>query len=169
MAKSTKIQPDVSRVLQRFDTAEKLVKEASRVALYNEIIQIMRLSIRQVPVDTGLLRSTAYVTLPTTGSKINIKVGYGSQYVVYVHENTTAFHNPPTKAKFLSDPIQERLNGFAERVAANVKRMVKNGQVVSLSPVMPTEPKADGMSRRSRRGGISAGVSIQGSKNRRKR
>lgn len=38
---------------------------------------------------------------------LHVKVVYDTPYVVYVHEDLTKYHEPPTKAKFLEQPARQ--------------------------------------------------------------
>jgi hypothetical protein len=128
--------------MRLLDKADKQVNQAVRVALYNEMVAIMRVSIRQTPEDTGYLRATAYVTLPTTTGQIRIQAGYATYYAIYVHERTDVSHAPPTKDHYLSDPMTDRSKGFADRVAKAAKKMIASGSIAPLSPVMRTNENA---------------------------
>jgi len=79
---------------------------------------IMSDSAREVPVRTGQLRRSGTNngnappdmeggpsnTIDAMGG-VYVDFGYGTLYAVYVHENLEARHKPPTKAKFLEDPV----------------------------------------------------------------
>lgn len=137
-----KIQQQLTRVNQLLNKADANVREAVRVALYNEMVKIMRVSIKQTPEDTGWLRASAYVTLPTKVGMIRIQAGYATPYAIYVHEDPIARHTPPTKYKFLEDPMNAHAKGFADRVAKAAKVMIKSGRIAPLSPVMRTNESA---------------------------
>lgn len=53
-------------------------------------------------------------------------VGYGTDYGIYVHENLTAYHAPPTQAKFLEQPARTNRNNMA----AIVRNALKRGMTV---------------------------------------
>jgi len=93
--------------------------------------QIMEASLEQCPVDTGTLRGSAKIDEPSRGfSTISVTMGYGfgdeinektrrpaSEYAVPVHERLEAAHAPPTKAKFLEDPVIEYATQLGPTVA----------------------------------------------------
>lgn len=90
--------------------------------LYQEAEAIMDASKRIVPVDTGALRGSGYVDAPAIedDGTISVQLGYGgpsAPYAVYVHENLSARHNPPTRAKFLEEPLLAALPAIPERIA----------------------------------------------------
>jgi len=118
------------------------VKVALSSAVYMEANNIMAISKRRVPVDTGTLKSSGYVTKPQkVGAQILVELGYGgaaSKYALYVHEipspeegaphpeqwtpgKRTARHDPPTTWKYLEHPVNER----APQIAANILALAK--------------------------------------------
>ena len=59
------------------------------------------------PVETGFLRGSGYVTEPVIAyGQILLSIGYGAGYAYWVHELIENYHHPPTKAKFLEEPLQ---------------------------------------------------------------
>ena len=51
-------------------------------------------------------------------------IGFGgaaAPYAIYVHENVSARHAPPTQAKFLEQPVMEARATFGEALAAQMK------------------------------------------------
>ncbi len=110
--------------------------DAIPAALYQEAHDIMRESKRQVPVDTGRLRATGYVTPPQKDERGEdyVELGYGTDYALYVHEipppeegaprprqiqpGTRTARHVTGKWKYLEDPIKER----ADKIPENIKR-----------------------------------------------
>lgn len=125
---------------------------------------IMAESLRQCPVDTGTLKSSARVgrvegwdfafkkgggfqralrgpggrfvgaieAAPGRDMSLTLGYGYGdevnpktnhlaSEYAVPVHEIIEAYHEPPTKAKFLEDPVYEHAAVMEPLLAAYMK------------------------------------------------
>lgn len=76
------------------------------------------------PKDTGALRKSAYVAV-TRVSKWNIdaRVGYDTEYAIYVHERLDARHAPPTRAKFLEEAIATNVDRFEKDLERTVRRM----------------------------------------------
>lgn len=70
---------------------------------------IMPDSKEQCPFRTGELRRSATVNpaedMEVSQGRVVIPFGYGTTYAVYVHEMIGSYHEPPTKAKFLEDPV----------------------------------------------------------------
>lgn len=117
-----------TKELQR--ALEKLGKQAlpeAGKALYAEAELIMTDSKKQCPVDTGTLRSTGYVEQPeASGDQVTVQMGYGgpaAPYAIWVHERLDLRHNPPTKAKFLEDPVKAAAPKLPARLAKRLKRV----------------------------------------------
>lgn len=115
--------------------------EQVKSSLKTEAELIMTDSKKEVPVDTGSLRSSGFVDQPKqTGQTISIKLGYGgiatkinpksgeitAVYAIYVHENMNV-HHEVGKAKFLQDPIYKAKNRMLFRIASRVKRLLEEG------------------------------------------
>jgi len=109
--------------------AEKLGALAARApqalggALYREGQAIMTEALPITPILTGALRRSGHVDEPEiTESGAFVTLGFGGDaapYAVYVHENLTARHMPPTQAKFLEIPLNDAVDGMADRLAAS--------------------------------------------------
>ncbi len=115
--------PNLSRVLSKVKRIPDVaLRELSTVA-YQEYELIMTDSELQCPVDSGALRSTGHVELPTLGKNtFEVVGGYGGPagggvwvnakgeiityvgYAVSVHEDLEAYHDDGN-AKFLERPI----------------------------------------------------------------
>lgn len=83
--------------------------------------------------DHGVLRRSARVFAPVkTGTEISVLMGYGfgsevnqegriaAAYAVPVHEILQAKHKPPTKAKYLEDPVLAHAGDLGEHLAARI-------------------------------------------------
>jgi hypothetical protein len=60
-----------------------------------------------VPVLTGKLKASGHLETYGSGFRMVVHVIYDVPYAVYVHENTNAYHAPPTSAKFLTLALSE--------------------------------------------------------------
>lgn len=111
--------------------------------LYREGIGIIEQSKPLCPVDTGTLRSSAYVEEPKQeGDVITVEIGYGGpaakinpktgesadSYAIYVHENLQAFHKVGV-AKFLEIPFFAAQRGMEDRIVANARYQKATGGV----------------------------------------
>jgi hypothetical protein len=92
-----------------------------------EVIEetIMTESVLECPHDTGTLRRSATVEDPKVNSRgLSVAFGYGTDYAAAVHEVTGNYHKPPTKAKFLEDPVLRHIDDFpillADRIDAKL-------------------------------------------------
>ena len=108
-----------------------LTKEAIDVAMkgmtagvYAEANDIFNESQAQVPVATGTLRSSGEVSPPAVSAhQVSVEIGYGgaaADYALPVHEKIEAYHAPPTKAKYLEDPMIAAARGMGSRIAKYV-------------------------------------------------
>lgn len=99
--------------------------------LYAEGELIMTESKKQCPVDTGTLRGTGHVEKPEMSRYgPTVTLGYGgpaAPYAVYVHEDLTKRHNPPTKAKYLEDPAKAATSTMPQRLVERLRRNVLKG------------------------------------------
>lgn len=73
-------------------------------------------SLRLVPVDTGRLAGTAFVRGPRGLSRPEVRVGYGTNYAVFVHERLDVRHKSPRKAKFLEIPARAVMGKYETNV-----------------------------------------------------
>ena len=55
-------------------------------------------------------------------SYLHVKVTYTTPYAVYVHEDLTKYHAPPTQAKFVEQPFRQLRPQMVEAVAKKLKQ-----------------------------------------------
>ena len=112
----------------------KLNKNAGRYAKAVEMgLKVAGLYVQQesqklVPVDTGILRSSAFTRAePEKGGGFDteIRVGYTAEYAIYVHEILTSYHAPPTTARFLAKVYEERRADIQKVFDNTVKKYLK--------------------------------------------
>ena len=100
-------------------------EQSLAAALSAEGERIMAEAKRLCPVDTGTLRSTGHVQKPVIRrGSIEVTLGFGgpaAPYAVFVHENLNV-HHTVGQAKYLEKPLNDAARGFAERLAAEVRR-----------------------------------------------
>jgi len=81
-----------------------------------------------VPVDTGALRASGFVTPPViTGQGVEVTLGFGgpsAPYAVVVHEDLTKRH-PVGQAKYLELPLKARLAGMPAVLAMRVNDVTR--------------------------------------------
>lgn len=79
---------------------------------------------KRVPVDTGTLRASGFVTTPEIGpgDRISVRIGFGgaaSDYAVYVHENLEAYH-ANGQAKYLESVLNESAQFMMARITKRI-------------------------------------------------
>jgi hypothetical protein len=149
-----------------FEEAGREVIAGLKAGLYQAGIDIMYVSQAEVPVDTGTLRASGRVLEPEElGDTVSITIGYGygdqvnpktgqlaSQYAVPVHERLDVKHAPPTKAKFLEDPVRAYQSLYGETIQAWVQAWTRGtsgnllGYLRAIRPSGVAESLASNMS-----------------------
>lgn len=99
-------------------------------ALIEEAEEAFVLSSYVVPVRTGVLLASGEVSGPeVVGNKAYAYITYGgpaAPYATFVHElpPSRARHDPPTRWKFLENPVRLYAEGMAERMTVRVMNMI---------------------------------------------
>ena len=113
----------------RLEAAARNLPQNVGKALYQFGEEVMAVSKERVPLDTGALMNSGYVSLPVQeGNTIVVELGYGGpsvDYALEVHENMNPhvhWKRPGSGPKYLSGPMQEKQNGLAAKAgeAANL-------------------------------------------------
>lgn len=128
------------------DVAKHILDRAARFpgaveqALWEEASITMHMSMRQCPVDTGRMRATGplgswsggserpadeVVQMEVGADEVKAEIGYYTNYAIFPHELGT--HTPPSKTKFLEDPVNERVDAFPAGLAARVEKYITEG------------------------------------------
>ena len=112
---------------QRVETVLRQLGQAGQHALYQEGVTIMGASHDLVPIDTGLLRMTGFVSNPVMeGTTAMVELRYGAHgmapYALVVHEDRIPPMNHPRggHSHFLSEPFFAATDGMLERLAAAI-------------------------------------------------
>ena len=99
--------------------------EATASALFLELSVIMRESHDECPVEFGRLRSTGVVSDPEMlPGLIKCKMGYSTEYAIFVHEILENYHAPPTKAKFLEDPVNRNIDKVPQAINKRIANLI---------------------------------------------
>jgi hypothetical protein len=114
----------------------KLAREQSPLAvakaIYEEANLIFAKSQVLVPVDTGVLRGSGGVSAPQMGATgYFVDIFYGgpaAPYALYVHEIIGNYHNPPTQAKYLEQPLMEAIPDIQKNLSRRIMHIVRNGR-----------------------------------------
>lgn len=99
-------------------------------AIWEEANLIFAKSQILVPVDTSALRGSGGVSAPQSGAGgYYVDIFYGgpaAPYALYVHEIIGNYHNPPTQAKYLEQPLMEAIPSIQKNLARRIIHIVKN-------------------------------------------
>ena len=110
---------------------EENTPQAIALAIYEEANVIFAKSQVLVPVDTGVLRGSGGVSAPQMGSQgYFVDIFYGgpaASYALYVHEIIGNFHNPPTQAKYLEQPVMEAMSTIQENIKSRIIDIIQKG------------------------------------------
>jgi hypothetical protein len=100
------------------------VRNSFALALAEEASVVFARSQMLVPVDTGVLRSSGYVSpVQADGKTSYVEISYGgpaSAYAMIVHEGF-ARHAEPTQRKYLEQPLYERAPTFSRNIGVRMK------------------------------------------------
>lgn len=100
-------------------------REVSARALFQEMTRIMAESHDECPVEFGRLRATGIVSEPVIGDgNVSCKMGYSTKYAIWVHEILENYHKPPTKAKYLEDPVNRNLDKVPQNINARIANLL---------------------------------------------
>ena len=106
--------------------------QAIAQAIWEEANMIFAKSQILVPVDTGVLRGSGGVSAPQIGSQgYFVDIFYGgpaAPYALYVHEIIGNYHNPPTQAKYLEQPLMEAMDGLQSRLKGRIVDIIEKGK-----------------------------------------
>ncbi len=119
--------------------------------LYDELVEVgdeaFAESQMQVPVRTGALKGSGHITDPIMEpGNIALQIGYGGPaagYALFVHENLAAHHSPPTKAKYLEDPVNAAIQSLPSRMAGRLEAAMLGQYPGSPAKAQQAEGAAD--------------------------
>jgi len=118
----------MAEVTQRLQRLARPPTHVLGDALHREGMRIMQESLPLVPVDTGLLRSTAAVDQPVEeGPMVSVTLSYGGQgqapYAAAVHWiPDPPVHHPHGQSHYLQQPLFAATAGFTQRIAADIQQ-----------------------------------------------
>lgn len=64
---------------------------------------IIRESLKIIPIEHGVLKSTWFVRMVGKGMRTRVFLGYTASYAIYVHEDMDAAHGAAYNAKYAAD------------------------------------------------------------------
>src|SRR5687767_14132191 len=97
---------EFARVSQRITRMSQRHMRGFQTGMRKWAYYVFQLSLAMVPVDTGYLKSTAFMKFGGSGASFSFTIGYGADYAVYVHERLDQYHDPCTAAKFIERPMR---------------------------------------------------------------
>ena len=81
------------------------------------------------PVKTGAFRNSGYLEVMQKGNVFEAEIGFGRggepTYTVFVHEDMTKYHVPPTQAKFLQTAVDDILPNIEDQILRKYKQGIK--------------------------------------------
>jgi hypothetical protein len=106
--------------------------QAVAQAIWEEANVIFAKSQILVPVDTGVLRGSGGVSAPQMGSQgYFVDIFYGgpaASYALLVHEIIGNYHNPPTQAKYLEQPVMEAMSTIQQNIKGRIIDIIEKGR-----------------------------------------
>lgn len=132
----------------RADAVKKMLERRSKLApgvlaaaCYLFACTVVRNAMRLVPVATGYLRRSRFVTKPEVGAspRFSIEVGFGASYAQHVERNTSAAH-VVGQARFLATARADGEAGLRPFINAHVAKFMRAGITIeALSAQQPRE------------------------------
>jgi len=129
MVKAIEVK-NLDLLLDAFALAGKSAPRFAAQALYEEASEAFLISQEAVPVRFGILRASGEVRGPfVRGSQVEVFISYGgpaAPYAVFVHElpPSRAKHDPPTRWKYLENPVRLYSKDMAKRMTTRVLDMI---------------------------------------------
>ena len=120
------IRASMQKIIRNHGIAIKAIKVESLPALRFAVQPIFRKSQMLVPVKTGRLKRSGFITARNTALGPQAVVGYARagnpSYAVLQHENLEFRHAGNTQAKFLEVAVQEHIGSIPRRYAQHLRQ-----------------------------------------------
>lgn len=152
------VDPKLERNLR--DLAKRY-PEACAIAMYEEMVEVMRESRRRAPFEEGELRESEYVTPSSSKGAPMVEGGYAAPYALVQHERTD-FHHKRGEAKFLQRAVDARTSGMLERIGARTERLAQSQALSLPKSEFPTSPPATSSSKGKHRRRRQAAAQLRG-------
>ena len=118
-------------LINALQNSERQTPNAIAQAIYEEANVIFAKSQVLVPVDTGVLRGSGGVSAPQMGAQgYFVDIFYGgpaAPYALVVHEIIGNYHNPPTQAKYLEQPVMEAMSTIQQNIKGRIIDIIQKG------------------------------------------
>jgi len=127
MATITLIGADeLIRLFARSDSPRTMPAVAQ--AVMEEAQIAFRNSQRIVPVDKSPLKQSGMILPPKiSGTRVTVELGYGgaaSAYAMRQHEDMTYLHKSGKSAKYLENPVRDRIPNLEQRLYRRLQRIL---------------------------------------------
>lgn len=118
-----------TKLIRKLTTGGIVVTGHVSTAIFEEAWEIFRQSQQEVPYRYGFLAGSGRVDPPTMiRNEIVVQIFYGgaaAPYALWVHENRDMRFRNGRKAKYLYDPVMQRVKVFDKNIAARVEDMLR--------------------------------------------
>ena len=118
-------------LIYALEAGAKDTPHAIAQAIWEEANMIFAKSQILVPVDTGVLRGSGGVSAPQMGTQgYFVDIFYGgpaAPYALFVHEIIGNYHNPPTQAKYLEQPVMEAMPSIQQNIRGRIIDIIEKG------------------------------------------
>ena len=106
------IEFDLSGLTDGIKRLSKGIEDNSKKAVREIANEVLRLSQKEVPHDTGALQNSGHTE--DTNSGLEQLVGYNKVYAARLHEHPEYNFQKGRKGKYLEDPLKNNLKAFAD-------------------------------------------------------
>ena len=107
-----RINQEMKAIASDLKTFVKGLEDATAAVLKDALKPVFEESQRLVPVDTEKLKRSGFLKSRDEPNGGSVEIGYAKggnpRYAALVHERMDVFHDPPTQAKFLERPLNEK-------------------------------------------------------------
>lgn len=117
-----KLTVDLSSFKEGVDKLDKEMKRAQWRGILDVANEILRLSQREVPHDTGRLQNSGHVQ---PNFMKYAEVGYNTVYAARLHEHPEYRFQKGRKGKYLEDPIKHNYAVFREYFSEAIKSILR--------------------------------------------
>ena len=119
------IRAQMAAVTDNYKNFVNHLDESGIEILKNALTPAFEESLELVPKDTSALSDSGYLESRKLRNRSVVEIGYARggnpHYGVFVHENLEVFHEPPTQAKFLEQPLAERSDEIRQTILSQYK------------------------------------------------
>jgi hypothetical protein len=129
-SRDIEISSQLADVMKNLDLVLNSIKGMTPAVLLETLEPILEQAMIYCPVKTGALRDSGYITVDQEGlgGVISAEIGFAKggipDYAIYVHEDMTKHHEPPTQAKFLQTAVDEVLPNIEDQILRKYKQGV---------------------------------------------